>query len=1161
MLKILRTTQQLENKLDTLVKTGKVLDYRILIKLDMTIEVFIKSKNNYCPELPKNDAVTINIANKNSIKSDPFIEYIFTNGFKDGNKIDFGSVRRFESFDYENNKLLSKRKCPVITFYSYKGGMGRTTTLVSYAIHSALSRGKKVVIIDCDFEAPGYLNFFDLANDSRFGKDESAQISGIVEYFLDSEYSKNANQPIDLDNYYLEIPTEKLTQDKTIGKIYVVPAGNLNDIDNVNHYLQALQRIDLSRADSVIDKFDDFLTNIEKELKLSKDDLILIDSRTGFNDILGVTAFNLSNLIVGFFGSSEQTKPGLHFLLDKYAEIKNQRQIVDLLLINSIVPEEQGKHTDAFDTIVNNHWSYSSVAKPYILPLKRNDDILGYIGVNGSMNKELVDLIKEKSFSFKGIFEQIDSYFKVETIENSNLRDKSIDDLRLTIIEKIKKYFDSIKSANGEFEIYSERKNLTIEYFYFRKCMNLLFNSDYFIISGFKGTGKTLLYKVLSEDESVKDIRNQLYQIDSNNQRNYHFVNAIKLEGDNVFDFRAFYNTLSKKDVDLNEVFRDFWILFTWYQIMLLAESIGFDSSLKHLVSDLAQKTKREKVLLFVDWVNDNSILIDIEKDLKNLNTYLAESANTNLMVLFDHLDDTTAFQIDSTEKWAVFVSPLINFWLRNPYNRITSKIFLRTDLFQSLRGTNTYILNNKTISIEWSRDEVYAYFFKIVLSIAKNEVFELMRKYRSYSDEKIEEIENSIDGHNQIPTEKTLLEPLMITFFGKEVSVRRGKRKLFFGTPYDFFYDNLRNANETISLRAFENYIARAVEQAWEERENDSANLKDYQKSVIHRNHIEDGDIRNRVISDHFVDLTKEPYNKDLEKVRDYFRSHLPPVHIHRELTPKTDLLNDILKIIIEKDGVEKSVEELRKLMEDNGIIVKEKNFYRYAKMYQYWLGLKSDVDVEQVKFDESDYQKVLKTFSDKLIAGNVYEVSIFAALIYQSTRKRLQDYGLTSSDPLIDALEENGCIEILAGNERKCKFLKLPSEVVFGLSTKKQPENNYSSKRATEAIQVETPAVSRTIDNSKKLQNNEIIGQIKLILKNPLGEIWAGFIESELDKYTFFHKTNSSWEGSLNIKNLEVGDNVRFICQKDRSGKLVENTSKTNKVSYFAEIIKPDR
>ena len=43
---------------------------------------------------------------------------------------------------------------PIVVFYSFKGGVGRTTALAAYAIARA-RRGERLAIIDFDLDAPG----------------------------------------------------------------------------------------------------------------------------------------------------------------------------------------------------------------------------------------------------------------------------------------------------------------------------------------------------------------------------------------------------------------------------------------------------------------------------------------------------------------------------------------------------------------------------------------------------------------------------------------------------------------------------------------------------------------------------------------------------------------------------------------------------------------------------------------------------------------------------------------------------------------------------------------------------------------------------------------------------------------------------------------------
>jgi len=47
----------------------------------------------------------------------------------------------------------------IVTFYSYKGGVGRTVALANIGVLLA-RRGKRVLLVDCDLEAPGLDRYF-----------------------------------------------------------------------------------------------------------------------------------------------------------------------------------------------------------------------------------------------------------------------------------------------------------------------------------------------------------------------------------------------------------------------------------------------------------------------------------------------------------------------------------------------------------------------------------------------------------------------------------------------------------------------------------------------------------------------------------------------------------------------------------------------------------------------------------------------------------------------------------------------------------------------------------------------------------------------------------------------------------------------------------------
>src|SRR5262245_11020937 len=73
----------------------------------------------------------------------------------------------------------------IITFYSYKGGVGRSMALANTAVILA-RRGKRVLVVDWDLEAPGIERYF------SYFKVET-QGSGLLNYFLASNRGETVN--------------------------------------------------------------------------------------------------------------------------------------------------------------------------------------------------------------------------------------------------------------------------------------------------------------------------------------------------------------------------------------------------------------------------------------------------------------------------------------------------------------------------------------------------------------------------------------------------------------------------------------------------------------------------------------------------------------------------------------------------------------------------------------------------------------------------------------------------------------------------------------------------------------------------------------------------------------------------------------------------------
>jgi cellulose biosynthesis protein BcsQ len=190
----------------------------------------------------------------------------------------------------------------IITFYSFKGGVGRTMALVNVAAELA-RRGRKVLVIDFDLEAPGLETYKHLRPPHPH--------PGIVEYV--TQFRQAFEVPNLLDYIYEAKPIGK-----NGGRLWVMPAGRRDQA-----YRSDLANLDWQRLYKEEDGFllfEDTKKGWEEELK---PDYVLIDSRTGDTDVLGICTRQLPDSVVLMFTPNEQNLAGLE---NVYRDIRREER-------------------------------------------------------------------------------------------------------------------------------------------------------------------------------------------------------------------------------------------------------------------------------------------------------------------------------------------------------------------------------------------------------------------------------------------------------------------------------------------------------------------------------------------------------------------------------------------------------------------------------------------------------------------------------------------------------------------------------------------------------------------------------------------------------------------------------------------------------------------
>jgi hypothetical protein len=198
---------------------------------------------------------------------------------------------------------------PIVSFWSFKGGVGRTTVLAAVAVNAA-QQGRRVVVVDTDVECPGLHSVFapgDPGTQVRFG---------VVDYWVESA-AIGADQ-LDITDYYGEC---RLSDGEPV---IVVPAGIVDD-----QYLEKLARVNyepghpLERA-----PLDPLLRAVCED---TRPDLVLLDSRSGLHDMGGLAVSGTAHLQVLMGVMGRQSWDGLrlavrHLGADMVARGLKQRE-------------------------------------------------------------------------------------------------------------------------------------------------------------------------------------------------------------------------------------------------------------------------------------------------------------------------------------------------------------------------------------------------------------------------------------------------------------------------------------------------------------------------------------------------------------------------------------------------------------------------------------------------------------------------------------------------------------------------------------------------------------------------------------------------------------------------------------------------------------------
>jgi MinD-like ATPase involved in chromosome partitioning or flagellar assembly len=758
----------------------------------------------------------------------------------------------------------------VITFYSYKGGLGRTTTLMLTALQ-LVRKGKKVVIVDFDLEAPGVATLLKPENNQYYPK------YGTIDFLLEStNYSSSVSQ-IDIDEYIYSITSKKLTG-LSGGELFVMQATNTNDM-KCDEYFQKISRVDFATPQYTKSKnpVELLLNSIDKRYS---PDYILIDSRAGIHDIGGITLTKYTDEVVCIFYVNDQNIFGMNFVLPIIVE-----ENIPFYLINSPVPlseeeaeEERNIYLQSSMEILCKCGYYKNnipdvldeSAEHFPLDIKYNIEAT----IINSENRIQVLLENEGTNNiYYKLAEKLDSESKVAIESDDTLLD------RKKILEEVECITPGeTPSSENEFNSVEDlRKG-----FYPLKDYKYIFDNNKFLVIGPKGSGKTALYSVLKYPEYARALAKYV-DVSSRDIDKTEWIVGLGIGKE--FPLSDNFEVIAEtKDI---RFYRKYW------QCLIVKVLKKYIKEYIKDIPEVITNIIESRYSLFSDIINNNRNLSEIILDiLHNLDQKLEENDKL-IIITYDYLDVTL------TKKYrGDMIAALISLWFENipRLDRIKAKIFLREDIFKfEVKDgvTDKAKLNNYTANIGWTYEYLLAMVWKRIVENSRNlaGVFERSLSKEGYSLPKYDEYIGFVPLPNSI-TNKIILKKLIGEKMGK------GNKAY----TYNWIFYRLADTNDKIKPRSILKLFSMAAKNELADiPKNDGTNY-----SIIRPKSLENS--IQQVSEDTLRDLSEE--YSEYENIFNSLKNHYSQFPIDEE-----NLKDALIKCGIDENNVITVIYQLKEI------------------------------------------------------------------------------------------------------------------------------------------------------------------------------------------------------------------------------------------------------
>ncbi len=595
-----------------------------------------------------------------------------------------------------------------VSFYSLRGGVGRSTAL-GYTGRILSSHGWKVICVDMDLEAPGLA--------SLFGCEEKvSRQQGVAELLVRIDQGETP----DVASHLVKASEDDL---------YCLPAG----VPDAG-YARLLRFIDpVAWYREERNPLRELVRMLEVDLPF-RPDVLLFDTRTGITPLSGPLLFDLADIAVVTYFPHPQAQSGTGALVRALLGSRTQRRINGHRLtpeprfLVSPIPASQAR--EVVDRYRNRsiewmeEWLQAAPSSGLTSDLEEITHFISYQEILATSDAILEN--QKVWLEYEPIVRWIERFLPVPS-ENRVLS---------ALAGEKSQILNGLHFSTGTAERQDNFSESFIETDTILKAMEPAIP----LVIGRKGTGKTAVFRrMMAFETSV------VVHAPSPLDRGKPWV--LSPEG-----FTAVANLVEENKCN----WRWFWAFYVCLALRSRkwAADLSKGESLPGLSSPVTDE--RDAIRKFTSVLDIDQLGLHLNEWLGRMDVGLPEKA----VLLFDGLDVGFGSGPDDKRRRNSAISGLFDFWmnLESRLRRISFKIFLREDLWKSIRFENKSHLYGRSVTLKWNEPLMYfkvairqadqsEAFHKALEGVTRKDHHHLPRRFENWSKDDLQAAWNLLVG------------------------------------------------------------------------------------------------------------------------------------------------------------------------------------------------------------------------------------------------------------------------------------------------------------------------------------------------------------------------------------------------------------------------------